>query len=77
MRLPEPFCQFCRDEHGEFNYHEWHAILIGIGDGLQPWRPDDESCKPEHHYYIVARGLATAVVAAGLILTWRRGRCHS
>lgn len=29
LRLPEPFCQFCRDDNGKFNYHEHHAILLG------------------------------------------------
>ena len=72
MRLPEPFSCFCRDADGRFDYHEWHAILIGIADGLQPWRPDDKSCEAEHHYYIVARGLTTAAVVLSAILILRR-----
>jgi len=30
MRLPEPFCQFCRKDDGTFDYDEWHAILLGL-----------------------------------------------
>jgi hypothetical protein len=67
MQLPNPLCEFCRHEDGTFNYEEWHAILIGIGDGLQPWRPDEPSCKTEHHYYIVARGVTTFLATCILI----------
>ena len=69
--MREPWCQFCRDKDGKFDYHEWHAVLIGIGDGLQPWRPDDTTCEAEHHYYIVARGVTTFLATCAFILLWK------
>jgi len=37
MRLPEPFCQFCRHDDGTFDYDEWHAILLGFLFPLWLW----------------------------------------
>ncbi len=76
LRLPEPWCQFCHKVDPEtkklvFDYVEHHAILIGIGDGLQPWHTDArawELHKTDWHYYIVARGVTTFVATLTLLV---------
>jgi hypothetical protein len=50
---------------------EWHAVVCGVGDGLQPWLPQDETYKTDRHYYTLARGLATAVLILLVIGAWR------
>lgn len=72
MSLPEPFCQFCRHDDGTFDYEEHHAILVGIGDGLQPWRSDArawEKFSGDWWYYIVARGVTSFIGLVLLLLT--------
>jgi hypothetical protein len=71
VRLPEPFCEFCRHE-GKFDYSEWHAIVCGVGDGLQPWLPQDEAHKDNRHYYTLFRGLATLILLLGVVRELRR-----
>lgn len=73
--LPEPFCHFCRhqadDGSWSFDYDEHHAILCGIGDGLQPWRTDARAwglCSDNWWYYIVARGVTTFIALVLLLL---------
>jgi len=57
MRLPEPFCQFCRHDDGTFDYGEFHAIECGIGDGILDAR--SWQIQEDRHYYILARAAAT------------------
>ena len=73
LRLPEPFCEFCFHD-GKFDYAEWHAITCGIGDGLQPWLPEDWTHWKDRHYYTLARGLATTVLILLVIGAWRDKR---
>jgi hypothetical protein len=76
-RLPEPWCQFCHKKVGDalvFDYDEHHAILTGIGDGLQPWRSDSRAWglfSLDWWYYVVARGVTTFLATCILILLWR------
>jgi len=80
LRLREPFCEFCRtkvlDADGKrtgetrFNFDEFHAIECGIGDALALapfWRSWQEHRK-DWHYYIVARGVTTALMAAAVFV---------
>jgi len=68
-----PFCQFLRDDKGNFDYHEFHAIECGIGDALRPCKSDKawRLHKKDWHYYVMARGITTIVVVVGLILLTR------
>jgi len=67
--MKAPFCQFLRDDKGNFDYHEFH----GIGDGLRPCGSGKawELHKDNWHYYVMARGVTTIVVVVGLILLTR------
>ena len=72
MPLPSPLREFCCHVDPEtkvrrFDFDEWHAILCGIGDGLQPWLPEDRSHLNNRHYYIVARG-ATSFLATCILV---------
>jgi len=83
--MNEPWCQFCRkdvlDANGKptgetrFDYNELHAIEVGVGDGLMPWRSDRRAWRlhrGDWHYYILARGLTTvALAAAAAFCAWR------
>jgi len=84
--MREPFCQFCRKrmpaqivdgdwvpEHFEFDYDELHAIECGIGDGLRPSLSNkaEEQHKEDRHYYLVARGVTSALFLIILILLLR------
>jgi hypothetical protein len=71
VKLPEPFCEFCRHNDGSFDYEEHHAILCGIGDGLQPWRSDTRAWglfSKDWWYYIVARGVTTFIGLVALVV---------
>jgi len=73
--MREPFSQFCRNDKGKLDYHELHAIEIGVADGLQPWRSDARAWalhRHDWHYYILARALTTAALAvAATFCAWR------
>ena len=62
MRLPEPFCEFCRHTDGTFNYDELHAIECGVGDALSfaGCVHSYASHEQDWHYYSLARGITTA-----------------
>ena len=68
--LPEPWCQFCHNDDGSFDYDEWHAILCGIGDGLRPCSSNKawELHKDNWHYYVVTRGITSMLWVVILIL---------
>lgn len=77
MKLPEPFCEFCRkkvtDAEGNvvarvLDYDELHAIECGIGDALSfaPYKRAWLKHRTEWHYYIVARGVTTLVMLTAL-----------
>lgn len=62
MRLPEPFCQFCRKDDGSIDYNELHAIECGVGDALSfaGFACSYASHEQDWHYYSLARGITTA-----------------
>jgi hypothetical protein len=76
MTLPSPLNEFCCHVDPDtkvrtFDFAEWHALLCGIGDGLQPWRSDArawEKFSDNWWYYIVARGVTTFIALALLIV---------
>jgi len=66
MTLPEPFCEFCRNKDGSFNYDEWHALLLGFATPYFMW-PFIVGWS-QNAAYLAAK--ETWYVAGGMLLHW-------
>jgi hypothetical protein len=66
MRLPEPFCEFCRHADGSFNYDELHALEYGWFTPYFMWRFLLKHCTEARQLF----ALETVYVLGGMILHW-------